>query len=829
VGPRLVIALLSASLLHGAPSFETDVLPILEQRCQACHNDSNPQAGLALSSAQALLAGGKSGPAVVAGDAAASLLIGRISGAKPTMPPIGEPLSAEQVERIQAWIDAGASAGEASTEDRTWWSLRPIEKPASPGSGDNPIDAFVLEKLAEKGLEASPQADRRTLIRRLYYDLHGLPPTPAQVEAFVTDPSPDAYETLVDDLLASPRFGERQARWWLDVAHYGETHGYDKDKPRRNAWPYRDWVIRAFNEDKPYRDFVREQIAGDVLRPDDPDALIATGFLAAGPWDYVGHAELREGTRDKRIARLLDRDDMLMTVMSSFSSMTVHCARCHDHKFDPILQSDYYAVQAVFAGVDRADRPFDRDPDTFRLRRELRGRLAQVELELRPLEDLVAEQTSDRIEALAAQSEEIRKARTLLFHAKTAGETSEQKAENERLDVEIKRMAEEASALDRERTELKRGLLPPAKLAELERLEAERKDLTAQQKALPEPELVYAAAPYFDGYGKFEPAIEPRPVSVLARGDVDSPIQPAEPGAITAVASLPARFEVPETADEGQRRLALADWIADERNPLTWRSIANRIWQTHFGRGLVDSPSDFGRMGEKPTHPELLDWLAAELRDNGSLKSLHRHILLSQTYRQQSNPNAAFEKIDAGNQFLWRQNRRRLDAESVRDSVLQIAGSLDLTMYGPPDEHFFFVNDHSPVYDYARFQVEEQASMRRSVYRFIVRSVPDPFMESLDCPDPSILTPKRNVTLTAVQALAMLNDPLLIEQSRRFAQKLRAEADTLDRRIEKAVWLTLSRTVEPTEKAILAAYAREQGLENLTRLLFNSNEFLFVD
>jgi hypothetical protein len=276
--------------------------------------------------------------------------------------------------------------------------------------------------------------------------------------------------------------------------------------------------------------------------------------------------------------------------------------------------------------------------------------------------------------------------------------------------------------------------------------------------------------------------------------------------------------------------LALADWIGDERNPLTWRSIANRVWQTHFGRGLVDSPSDFGRMGEKPTHPELLDWLAAELRDNGgSLKSLHRQILLSETYRQQSTPNASFEKVDAGNQFLWRQNRRRLDAESVRDSVLQIAGSLDLEMYGPPDEHFRFVNDHSPIYDYAGFDADDEAKMRRSVYRFLVRSVPDPFMESLDCPDPSILTPKRNVTLTAVQALAMLNDPLLIAQFRRFADRLRSEAGSLDERIELAVQLTLNRAPEAQERAILSDYANAQGLENLARLLFNSNEFLFVD
>lgn len=834
MGLRFLLAASFAAVLSAAPSFDADVLPILEQRCQVCHNDANPQAELSLTSAAGLLEGGKSGPAVIPGDAPASLLLRRVSGSKPSMPPVGEALAEREVALIRDWIRAGAPGVEGAAPDsppqpKTWWSLRPIENPAPPDAAVGPIDAFLLAKLGEQGLEASPQADRRTLIRRLFYDLHGLPPTPEQVRAFVDDPDPNAYEALVDELLASPRFGERQARWWLDVAHYGETHGYDKDKPRRNAWPYRDWVIRAFNEDKPYAEFVREQIAGDYLRPADPEALIATGFLAAGPWDYVGHAELREGTRDKRIARLLDRDDMLMTVMSTFTSLTVHCARCHDHQFDPILQSDYYAVQAVFAGVDRADRPFDRDPATFALRRELRARLAETELALRPLRALLGEQTSERVEALAEQAGEIRKARTLLFHAKTAGETPEQAAENERLDVEIKRLASEASALDQERNTLKRQQLPAAERTELERLEAQRKAILTQQEALPKPEQVYAAASYFDSFGKFEPAIEPRQVSVLARGDVDSPLEPAVPGAVTAVSQLPARFNLDEDA-EGARRLALADWIADERNPLTWRSIANRIWQTHFGRGLVDSPSDFGRMGEKPTHPQLLDWLAAELRDNGgSLKTLHRQILLSEAYRQQSTPNAAQAKVDAGNRYLWRQNRRRLDAESVRDSVLQIAGSLDLEMYGPPDEHFRFVNDHSPIYDYAGFAAGEQTTMRRSIYRFLVRSVPDPFMESLDCPDPSILTPKRNVTLTAVQALAMLNDPLLIEQSRRLAARLEREAGSPAERIELAVQLTLHRAPKADESAALADFAAAQGLENLARLLFNSNEFLFID
>ena len=289
-----------------------------------------------------------------------SLLIHTITGDKPRMPKTGAPLTTDQVATLRLWIEQGArddSGGKS--EQETWWSLRPLVKPSvPPTAGRTPVDAFIQERLSRAGLAFSPAADRRTLIRRVYYDLHGLPPQPQDIEAFVKDPAPDAYEKLIDRLLDSPRYGERWARHWLDVVHYGDSHGYDKDKPRLNAWPYRDYLIAAFNEDKPYARFIREQIAGDALYPDDPRAFVATGFLAAGPWDFVGHQELREGTSEKDNTRLLDRDDMVATTISTFVSMTAHCARCHNHKFDPIPQTDYYNLQAVFAGIDRADRPF---------------------------------------------------------------------------------------------------------------------------------------------------------------------------------------------------------------------------------------------------------------------------------------------------------------------------------------------------------------------------------------------------------------------------------------------------------------------------------------
>jgi len=647
--------------------------------------------------------------------------------------------------------------------ETTWWSLEPLRPPEVPAveASGAPIDAFIRKTLAEKGLFPSPEADRRTLIRRLTFNLHGLPPTPEEVDAFLEDRSSDAYQRLVDRLLSSPRYGERWGRHWLDVVHYGETHGYDKDKRRLHAWPYRDYVIRALNEDKPYARFVEEQLAGDVLYTDDPDGIVALGFIAAGPWDFVGHVELREGTVDKDLTRSNDRDDMVSTAMSSFLSLTVHCARCHDHKFDPIPQEDYYRLQAVFAGVERADRPYDRDPATHRLRRSL---------------------TAER--------------RALL-------------AEEKRPDGK-----------------LVGSLLPPAE----EELAARLREVDRRLAALPPPSLVYAAAYDFAPQGSFAPPQGPRPIHLLLPADVKSRDRLLEPGALSCLSGLESRFRLADPRDEGARRAALARWITDRRNPLTWRSITNRIWHYHFGRGLVDTPNDFGRMGSSPTHPELLDWLAVWFVENGgSLKTLHRLIVQSATYRQCSREDPRFARIDGENRYLWRMNRSRLDAESVRDAVLKVSGDLDLTMGGPSLDHFLFKDDHSPVYDYTRFDVDSPQSRRRSIYRSIVRSVPDPFMECLDCADPSILTPQRNTTLTALQALALLNNPFMIRKAETFAERVRKSREDLAGQIDLAYRLALGRAPTPGEASMLAAYAARHGLPAACRLLFNANEFVFID
>jgi len=753
-----------------------------------------------------------------------------ISGETPRMPMSGGPLAGEEIRLIRSWISQGARDDTPVGKENAaiWWSLKPLLGPAAPPInnrwGQTPIDAFILAKLKEKGLTPSPEADRRTLVRRVTYDLHGLPPTPAELRDFLDDKSPVAYEKLIDRLLASPRYGERWGRHWLDTVHYGESHGYDKDKPRLNAWPYRDYVIRSFNDDKPYARFLQEQLAGDVLFPDDPQGIVATGFIAAGPWDFVGHAELREDTVDKRIARLLDRDDMVMTTMSTFASLTVHCARCHDHKFDPIKQSDYFSLQAVFAGVDRADRPYDDDPKIHRLRQTLLAEKRPVRVELQPYLDIAEKARSDETDRLDARIKSLRSKLNDLPKPDAGG--------SESLDLQNQRkvIQNDIGETLTQRKVAVLAALDPAVRDRLQALESQVAAIDRKLDELPPPKLVYAGANFFEPQIKFVPAWTPRPVHLLQRGSVEAPGELMQPGAVTAVPGLESRWPIDSGNGEGQRRAALAKWLAASNNSLTWRSIVNRVWHYHFGAGIVDSPNDFGRMGSLPTHPELLEWLATEFRDSGgSIKQLHRLILKSAVYRQSSGDNPQHTKLDGGNQWLWRMNRWRLDAESVRDSALSVSGQLDLTMGGPPDQEFFFKDDHSPIYDYSRGEAVRVSRHRRGIYRFLVRSVPDPFMESLDCPDASLLTPKRNTTLTALQALAMLNDPLMLKQVEIFAQRLREQYKDLAAQIRQAYWLTVAREPTQQELALLVPYTQKQGLENFCRLLFNSNEFMFVD
>jgi mono/diheme cytochrome c family protein len=965
---------------------------VLERHCVHCHNARKSRGGLDLTTAKQLLAGGDTGPAIVPGKADWSLLIEMVSGPKPRMPQKGAKLTGAEVASLKKWIDEGAPwptgvtlVDRAAGDKETWWSLHPLTRPSLPEVKDRgwvrtPIDAFVLARLEERGLRPAPEADRRTLIRRLSFDLLGLPPTPEEVEAFVADNSPNAYERLVDRLLASPAYGERWARHWLDVVHYGDTHGYDKDKRRDHAWPYRDYVIDAFNQDRPYARFVREQLAGDVLYPGDPRGIVATGFIAAGPWDFVGHVELREGTVDKMKTRLIDRDDMVANTFSSFLSLTIHCARCHDHKFDPITTREYYGLQAVFAGVGRGDRPYAEDPDLVAKRQALLTHKRVASHRLAKLEAHAKGLTSPELVRVEA---ELKKARAELatlpqvpagpasrtngyhsaimprldvtkwvqvdlgrvvdldevrliparpvdfpdtpgfgfparFRVEVAREASFRDAavvaDHTREDfpnpgdnpvvVPVKRKARfvrvTATRLwlrrrdyvfalaelqaDADGKEVARGARVSAldsieagrwstrhlvdgfdsrrklpdlsdarareafrRRAELSRtareLESKRKEIVdrlmgpdlkralvegraelaaveKEIKSLKSDKLVYAALPR-----------APRSVWVLRRGDVRQRGEPAIPAGLACVEGLTPRFALTDPGDEGARRAALAKWVSDPKNGLTWRSIVNRVWHYHFGRGIVDTPNDFGRNGSEPTHPALLDWLAVEFRDRGgSFKDLHRLIVLSAAYRQSSRHDPAFSAVDGSNRYLWRMNRQRLDAESVRDGVLAGSGQLRRRMGGPGFEAFRFKDDHSPVYDHtAVAKILDPATYRRTVYRFAVRSVPNPFLECLDCADPNLNVPVRNTTLTALQALALLNDPFMVRQSEHFADRLRRERADLEGQIERGFRLTLGRPPRPDEREVLADYALEHGLVSACRLLFNLNEFVFVD
>ncbi|HXJ61703.1 MAG TPA: DUF1549 and DUF1553 domain-containing protein [Verrucomicrobiae bacterium] len=866
----------------------------------------------------------------------------------------------------------------------------------------SPIDAFILAQLEQHQMSPSPPAARYSLLRRVTFDLTGLPPTPEEAQRFLNDPSPDAYERLVDRLLASPRYGERWARHWMDAVHFAETHGHDQDRIRTNAWPYRDYLIGSFNQDKPYARFIEEQLAGDVLFANDPQATVALGFIAAGPWDESSLRDIREDTLDRQIARYLDRDDMVATTMSTFVSTTAHCARCHDHKFDPFPQQDYYSLQAVFAGVDRAERVFDPDPRAHARRQELLKRkraadrrdpelmaslltpavqtelfstlasLGQETIDWIPLTSASA--TSSNGTVLTAQSDgsflasgprpekdvyvvtapvarpgitgvrlEVLPDDSLPHHGPgrqdngnlhlnefkvfiqpqtSTGDTSSwtrmslqhpsadfnqdgwtvRHAIDEKIQtawgiypqVGQKHMAvfevappsagsavsnqtaaptsraSSASDLSTLRFDLEQAhggghligrfrlsvtysqppirvsLVPEALAAILrvpagERTPDQQRELAwhalkihleKQLAALGPPHLIYAGASDFIPDGSLVPVKAPRAVHLLKRGDINRPEDEAHPGAWSAVSALPSRFQIPDGADEGHRRAALAQWISDARNPLTWRSIVNRVWQHHFGAGLVETINDFGRMGGHPSHPELLDWLAGWFQEHdGSFKALHRLILNSAVYQQSSVARADYARQDADDRLLWRMNRSRLDAESVHDALLQITARLDLTMGGPSDRQFALSPGiHvTPVVDYGKFDVDSPEGRRRSVYRFLFRTLPDPFMDSLDCPEGSQLAPTRGASVTALQALSMLNNPFVVRQSQHLAERVAQQSNSLPEQIRAACELVLGRTPTSAEKDEFLAYARQHGLANLCHLFFNSNEFIFVE
>ncbi len=992
---------------------------VLARRCLSCHGASRT-GGLDLRTRESALKSTAKGAVLTPGQPEKSRLYLLAAGhGTPRMPP-GAHLPAAEVQALKQWIAAGAP-WPTTVADAQWWSLRSLREPSPPRVRDqawvrNPIDAFILARLEARGLRPTPPADRATLIRRITYDLTGLPPTPAETEQFLREGRAEdavrsgqekaipvkAYGRLVDRLLASPRYGERWGRHWLDVARFAESQGYERDKIRDHAWRYRDYVIEAFNKDKPYDQFVREQIAGDALPGATAETITATGFLVAGPWDEVGHSQASAVGRAQ--AREEELEEMVGAVSQTFLGLTVNCARCHDHKFDPIPQADYFRFQACLAGVKAGDRkliaPNQSAPREARIR-DLRQRVASTQERLAILRDqarsrLTATPTAPREAAngipaplaawrfegdgrdeqgklhltlkngatisggrlrldgvddlayspplgksLRAKTLEVwvtlptldqrggsaltlqspdgsafdgvvygervprrwmpgsegfvrtrdlsgpdeasgpdrpvhmvisygEDGRISLFrngepygetydaraagspkalgpdaqvlfglrHGSVAGTVGPGGARWLRGDLEEARVYDHALSPAAVKASFQAGpstfteaqllaILTPAERAERERLTQERTLHEAELRELESPPLAYAVN------SQKAPVVR-----LLERGDVGKPGAVIVPATLTSVSQLSADLRLTSDATDGERRSALAAWLTDRSNPLPARVMVNRVWQWHFGRGLVGTPSDFGVNGEKPTHPELLDFLAARFAAptsagglGWSLKRLHRMIVLSSAYQQASARNPRAEAVDADNALLWRFPLRRLEAEALRDAILAVSGQLNVPEgkadQGPgfrpfrieiSNSHFYHPEDRDgPEY------------RRRSVFRCVVNSGGIALLEQFDCPDPSVKTPRRGVTLTPIQALALLNNSFVLRQAQALASRLEREAGPdAERQVALAYRLAFNRP--PTEEELRRdeAFIRQHGLAAFARVLFNASEFVYL-
>ncbi|HSI62174.1 MAG TPA: PSD1 and planctomycete cytochrome C domain-containing protein [Candidatus Saccharimonadia bacterium] len=761
--------------------FESKIRPLLVNHCTECHGAKKQKHNLRLDNLAYMLEGGDSGPAVVPHDIEASLMLKAVSyeDADLQMPPDGK-LEDEQIADLKKWVEMGApwpeqevksvkmgESGEFSAEDRAWWAFQPL-KPVTPPLLTHlksevknqksplltPIDLFVRARLEKEGMPASAPADRYELVRRVYFDLHGLPPTPEQVKVFVEDKRPDAYEKLVESLLNHPRYGERWAQHWLDLARYAESDGYRQDAYRPAAWPYRDYVVRSLNSDKPYDQFVREQLAGDEIAPENPDVLIATAYLRNGIYEY--------NQRDAETQRTTILNEVTDVSGELFLGLSFGCARCHDHKFDPILQKDYFRLQAFFAPV-----------------------LWRDDLNLATKEEEAAHAAKQK------QWEEMTtEARAPLDALLTAKKAALHKDAVEKFPAEVQAM------MNKPEVEKKPYEKIMSYLVERQIIEEYDKLTPAKQKGEFKAKLEAALAP-LKPFEEFQPA--PLPVAFAAT-DVGTEAPPTvmktrrgaedvKPGFLTILDPSEPKIEPLKKLNSTGRRTALANWITRPDNPLSTRVIVNRLWQYHFGRGLAGSTSDFGRLGEKPTHPELLDWMAQEFVKHGwSLKWMHKEILMSATYQQTARVNPALldtkgrapHLVDPENRLLWRMNPMRLDAEQARDAVLAISGELKPDMGG---------------------KSEESAQPRRTLYTRKVRNSQDDFLRSFDAPPGFASVARRDSTTTALQSLLLINGDWPLNRARAMAARLlKLPEATTQEHVQRAYELALSR---PPTKAEL--------------------------
>jgi mono/diheme cytochrome c family protein len=780
--------------------FNAHVRPVLSKNCLPCHSTA-PQGGLLMDTREHILKGGLTGPAMVPGDPDKSLLIQAAlhKDDKLKMPP-GKSLSDEELADLAAWVKQGAVwAGGAITsadadyqitaEQRAFWSFQPVRKPAVPkvknrGWVKTPVDNFVLARLEAKKLKPAPVASKRALIRRATYDLTGLPPTPKEIEAFVRDRSRKAFAKVVDHLLASPHYGERWGRHWLDVVRFADTAGDSADYPVPQAYLYRNYVIDSFNRDKPYDRFIREQIAGDLLPARDDagkwEHIVATGYLAVAKRFSVKPENYK----------YLTIDDTIDNLGKTYLGLSTACARCHDHKYDPISNKDYYALYGIF---DSTRYPFA-GSENYHGQKDFVYRLpqAQVEAILKPYNDRV-KPLDDRLKQLEDEKKALDKAGAADDKDKTAAPVAAHRT--------VKEIIKEIAEVNKQRDALR--------------------------KEMPNLETAYAVADE-----------NPHNAPVLLRGD------PSKRGDV-----VPRRFLqilggqelAPDCKTSG--RMQMADWIADPKNPLTARVMVNRIWKDHFGKGLVATPSDFGKRGKPPTHPELLDYLATRFIESGwSIKAMHRLIMLSRTYQLSSDGPEANTKIDLSNDLRWKFDRQRLDAESIRDAMLAVSGDLDPTVAtAHPFPHFATWNwtQHRPfsaVYD----------TPKRSVYVMVQRSVRHPYLSTFDGADPNVSTGERTSSITPLQALFMMNSEFIHERSKHFAARLIAAAPDSTRRLNLAFESSLGRRPTKVETRRALEYLRQgrQKLEaagvksdqvpleswaSFLRAMLASNAFIYID
>jgi Protein of unknown function (DUF1553)/Protein of unknown function (DUF1549) len=723
-----------------------------------------------------------------------------------------------------------------SDAELNYWAFQKVEKPATPAVRNRawvktPVDAFILKELESKGIKPAPRADKVTLLRRATFDLTGLPPTPAEVKAFLNDDSPNAFAKVVDRLLASPHYGEKWARHWLDLARYAESEGFKADETRPNAWRYRDYVIKSFNQDKPYDRFIKEQIAGDEFWPDDPEALVATGFNR--------HYPDESNARNLKQRRQEILNDITDTVGAVFMATTYGCARCHDHKFDPILQKDYYRLQAFFAAVRAKDdfvlvnaaeqAEYKRKRATWEEKtKEIRDQLAKLQ---EPVIKTVYKENFDKYPA------EIREAITT--------------APEKRDSMQWLMYHKASWLLNSNMDEDGNGIGQKLKGEPRKQWDELRKQLAAFDSIKPKP------LPLGSGITDVGPAAPP--THTLNAGAYDAPGEEVQPGFLTILDRGPAKIVPPSEAQTTGRRTALANWLAAHDNPLTARVMVNRIWHYHLGRGIVGTPSDFGVMREVETNRPLLDWLAATFVEKGwSIKAMHRLIMLSNTYQQSSDFNPEAAKIDPQNKLRWRFQRQRLTGEEIRDAILAVSGQLNPEMGGP--SVFPEIPEGMEVRGGWKKNEREEAKNRRSIYVFVRRNSRYPMFHAFDMPDTHESCPIRSNTVTAPQALSLLNDKIILRAAQSFACRVLQEAGRdLNSQVSGAYRFALSREPDATEREMALAFLQKQALVIKARIegkkavalppnlspdvepahaaalvdfchvLFNSNEFVYVN